>query len=407
MNQRIGPVGADAGLIRRHRPGETQSVTVVDCDTHIFEPRTMWREYIDPAMCERALAIEDDELGYAWLTWEGRRLYPAEVQFPGKAKPIGDQRKRREHGLPCNEPYDDVLPQDYWDPKSRLARLDEFGLDSSVVFPNFALLWEEMLHDDVSALCANMRACNRWMADVVRDGGGRLHGVAHVTMRDRDWAVEEIRRLGADGLRLAMTAPAPVDGKPLSHPDLDPVWSAFEEANVAPVFHVGGFQGALHPSWYEGDPETVDRVMDSIFLWVAPAVALANLILNGTLEKHRRLRIGVIELTAHWVPQFLLMLEGAVGFYAARHGGFFKDLPLKPSEYFRRQVRVGVLPYEQPASLVSLAGEDLFMLGSDWPHAEGVADPLGVLARVLPEDFGEAAQAKLFGGNADWLLGGT
>jgi predicted TIM-barrel fold metal-dependent hydrolase len=382
-------------------------VNVIDGDTHMFEPRGMWRDYADPSMRDLALAIEDDELGYAWLTWRGRRLYLADVQFPGKAKMLGDARVRQAQGVPNDEPYDDVLPADYWEPSARLRRLDEFGVESSVVFPNYGLLWEHLLRDDVPALCANMRACNRWMADVVRDGGGRLHGVAHLSLRERDWAIEEIARLGRDGIRLAMTAPAPVDAKPLSHPDLDPVWSAFEEHNVAPVFHVSGFGGALHPAWYEGDPEPVDRVMDSIFLWVAPAVALANMILNGTLEKHPRLRIGVIELTAHWVPQFLLMMEGAVGFYAARHGGFFAELPLKPSEYFRRQVRVGALPYEQPANLVSLVGEDMFMLGSDWPHAEGVGDPVGVFERVLPEGFNGGARDKLLRENVRWLLGET
>ncbi|MCA1833568.1 MAG: amidohydrolase family protein [Actinomycetota bacterium] len=377
----------------------------IDCDTHIFEPRTMWRDYIDPALRDRALSIEDDELGYAWLTWQGKKLYEADVQYPGKPKRIGNARMRRRQGLQCDAPYDDTLPEDYWNPKARLARLDQFGVESSVIFPNYGLLWEDSMRDDVPALCGNMRAHNRWMADNARDGGGRLHGVAHLTLRDQEWSMEEIARLGRDGIHLAMTAPAPVDGKPLSHPDLDPVWSAFEEHSVAPIFHVGNFQGVLHPAWYEGDPDQADRVMDSIFLWVAPAVALANMILNGTLEKHPRLRIGVIELTAHWVPQFLLMLEGATGFYIARHGSFFTDLSLPPSEYFRRQVRVGALPYESPGNLISLVGEDTYMFGSDWPHAEGVADPVGVFENILPSDLGDTARAKLYSENFRWLLG--
>jgi predicted TIM-barrel fold metal-dependent hydrolase len=401
----IASLSLVTGLILGQPVRETPAVQAIDCDTHIFEPRSMWRDYIDPSLRDRALSIEDDDLGYSWLTWQGRRLYMAEAQFPGKAKRIGDLRKRCEQGLPSDEPYDDVLPEDYWNPKARLARLEDFGVESSVIFPNFALIWEELLRDDLPAVCANMRACNRWMAANVQDGGGRLHGVAHLTLRDPAWAAEEIARLGRDGIRLAMTAPAPVDGKPLSHPDFDPVWSACEEHNVALVFHVGGFQGALHPAWYEGDPEQVDRVMDSIFLWVAPAVALTNLILTGTLERHPLLRIGVIELTAHWVPQYLLMLEGAVGFYAARHGGFFTDLAMKPSEYFRRHVRVGALPYEQPGNLVSLVGEDMFMFGSDWPHAEGVADALGIVEKILPDDMTQVARDKLFRGNIRWLLG--
>ncbi|MGZ4105318.1 MAG: amidohydrolase family protein [Actinomycetota bacterium] len=377
---------------------------LIDVDQHLHEPRAMWREHIDPDLRDLALSIEDDELGYAWLTWQGRRLYPAEIQTPGKASLIGKERLRMEAHERAEAGYDEVLPPEYTDAKARVAALDRFGLDAAVLFPNFGLLWEESLSADRAALCGNMRAFNRWMSDVVTDGDGRLYGVAHVTLRDPEWLATELKSLSAAGIRLAMTAPAPVDGKALSHPDLDPVWRAFCEAGVAPVFHVGAFRQPLDPAWYEGDPEPVDKLLGSAFLWVAPAVALANMAIHGTFERFPDLRIGVIELTAHWVPQFLLMLDGSWGFYAARHGRPLRDLPLRPSEYIRRQVRVGALAYEQPAGLIDLCGEDTFMFGSDWPHAEGIADPLGTYAKVVP-DLQGSARDKLFGGNAEWLLG--
>jgi predicted TIM-barrel fold metal-dependent hydrolase len=376
---------------------------VIDVDQHIHEPPSMWREYIDPSLRARALAIESDELGHAWLTWQGERLYLAEIQKPGKASLIGKERLAIEAGQRAEATYDDLLPPEYTDPKARVAALDAFGLDACVTFPNFGLLWEEPLSGDLEALCGNMRAFNRWMAEVVQEGGGRLFGVAHLTLRDPDWLKEELRALNAAGIKLAMTAPAPVNGKALSHPDLDPIWQAFVDADVAPVFHVGAFKQPLDPAWYEGDPETVDKLMGSAFLWVAPAVALANMSIHGTLERFPDLRIGVIELTAHWVPQFLLMLDGSWGFYAARHGRPMRELKDRPSEYIRRQVRVGALAYEQPAGLIDLVGEDMFMFGSDWPHAEGIADPVGTYEKVVV-DLEGTAREKLFGGNARWLL---
>ena len=376
---------------------------IIDVDQHLFEPRTMWRDHIDPGLQEAALEIADDERGYPWLTWRGRRLYLAEVQFPGKAKAIGDLRQRMGRGEPAEHRYEDVLPPEYQDAKARVAKLDEWGLDACVLFPNFGLLWEDMLSGDLPALCGNMRAFNRWMAGAVADGNGRLHGVAHLTLRDRDWTLDEIRTLGKAGIRLAMIAPSPVDGKPLSHADLDPIWAAFCAHGVSPVFHVGGFRGPLDPAWYEQDPEPVDRVMDSAFLWVAPAVALANMAVFGVFERHPELRVGVIELTAHWVPQFLLMLDGAYGFYVARHGEPPRPLAERPGEYVKRHVRVGALAYERPAELSQYVGEDTFMFGSDWPHAEGIADPLGGYQGAL-EGVQGAARDKLLGGNAAWLL---
>jgi len=377
---------------------------IIDGDQHLHEPRAMWREQIDPGLRDKALAIEDDELGYAWLTWQGERLYPAEIQIPGKPSLIGKERLRMEAREPAEASYDETLPPEYTEPSARVKALDSWGLDAAVLFPNFGLLWEESLSGDLEALCGNMRAFNRWMAGVVAEGSGRLYGVAHVTMRDPAWLKDELRTLADAGIKLAMTAPATVDGKALSHPDFDPIWQAFVDADVAPVFHVGAFRQPLDPAWYEGDPEPVDKLLGSAFLWVAPAVAIANMSINGTFERFPDLRVGVVELTAHWVPQFLLMLDGAWGFYAARHGAPMKKLELRPSEYIKRQVRVGALAYEQPAGLIDLCGPDTFMFGSDWPHAEGIAEPLGTYEKVTTDVIGEARE-KLFGGNVEWLLG--
>ncbi len=61
----------------------TTDATVIDCDQHLYETRDLWRDHIDPVHRHLALAIEDDELGYPWVTWRGRRLQLADVQlFP-------------------------------------------------------------------------------------------------------------------------------------------------------------------------------------------------------------------------------------------------------------------------------------------------------------------------------------
>jgi predicted TIM-barrel fold metal-dependent hydrolase len=380
------------------------SAPVIDADQHLFEPRSMWRDHIDPAFRDDALAIEDDDRGYAWLTWRGRRLALAEIQEPESPDVIGANRLRMARGEAAEASYDDLLPASYTDPAARLAAMDEFGLDGSVLFPNFGLIWEEMLAGDLPAVCANMAAHNRWMAACVAAAPDRLFGVGHLSLRDPAWAVAEIARLAAGGVRLAMVAPAPVDGRPLSHPDLDPVWAAFVDHGVAPVFHVSSFPGPLDPAWHEGDPEPGDRLLDSVFLSVAPAVALANLVYHGTLERFPELRLGVVELTAGWLPTFLLHIDGAFDFYVARHGAPFCPLSLRPSEYIRRQVRVSALAYEGPAWLVKHTGEDAFMFGSDWPHAEGIAAPRADYERAVGSRLEGAARDKLFGGNVSWLL---
>jgi predicted TIM-barrel fold metal-dependent hydrolase len=380
------------------------TLQTIDVDQHLFESRTTWSEYIEPDRRSDALSISDDEAGWPWLTWRGTRLTPLEVPIPERSTLIGQDRLRRLRGEQAPASFDELVPDSYRTAGARLGSLDQFGLDAAVMFPNYGLLWEQRLASDRAAQRANARAYNRFVADVCGEGDGRLFGVAHVLLHDPAWAVEEIARVRAQGIRLAMIAPAPVDGKPLSHADFDPVWSAFSDQGVAPVFHVSEFESPLHPAWREGEHEDGEQLFDSIFLYLAPAVALANLILHGVLERFPRLRIGVVELTASWVPSFLLHIDGASDFYTQRHGEPFRQLADRPSDYFLRQVRVAALPYEMPNRLVPKVGDDTFMIGSDWPHAEGVADPRAAAERAVA-GLADPARANILGANAAWLLG--
>ena len=380
------------------------TLQTIDVDQHLFESRTTWSEHIDPARRPDALSIADDDAGWPWLTWRGTRLTPIEVPVPERSTLIGQDRLRRLRGERAPASFEDLVPDSYRCGGARLETLDHFGLDGAVMFPNYGLLWEQRLASDRVAQRANARAYNRFVADVCEEGDGRLFGVAHVLLHDPAWAVEEIARVRAHGLRLAMIAPAPVDGKPLSHADFDPVWAACSDQGVAPVFHVSEFESPLHPAWREGEQEDGEQLFDSIFLYLAPAVALANLILHGVLERFPRLRIGVVELTASWVPSFLLHIDGASDFYTQRHGEPYRKLADRPSEYFLRQVRVAALPYEMPNRLVPKVGDDTFMIGSDWPHAEGVADPSAAAERAAA-GLADPARANILGANAAWLLG--
>lgn len=377
-------------------------VAIVDSDQHLYETRTLWADHIDPAHRDDALAIVDDGQGYPWLMWRDRRLQLADVQTPGDTVSIGARRERQRAGHPPEYDYDETLPKDYWDPAARADRIAAMGLDGAVLFPNYGLVWERGLSSSLPALTANMAAWNRWCASVVTDGRGRLHPVAHLTLRAGSWAEEQLRRLGAAGVRLAMIAPSLVDGRPLSHPDHDRLWAAFVDAGVTPVFHVADQPRVFEDGWYTDQDDSLVPVTESVFLWTPPALAITDLIVNGALERHPGLRIGVVELSSIWVPMFLLMLDGGWEFTSRLNGRPPVPLELRPSEYFRRQVRVSSFSYEAPARLTAKAG-DLFMCCSDYPHSEGTASPIADYATTGCEP-GSDATAGLFHANIDLLL---
>jgi len=373
---------------------------IIDSDQHLYESRTLWAEHIDPAHRDEALAIVDDDLGYPWLTWRDRRLDVADVQFPGETVVLGRLRQRcREHLAPEYR-YDEELPVHYWEPSARVEHLDVMGLDEAVLFPNFGLLWERRLSESLTALTANMGAWNRWCATVASQGRGRLHPVAHLTLRDPVWLEAQLQELASGRVRLGMIAPAAVDGRPLSHPDHDRLWSAFVHHGITPVFHVADQPRVLDEAFYTDPDDSFVSVLEAIFLWVQPAVAVTDLIVNGTLARHPALRIGIVELSSIWVPQYLMMLDGGWDFTSALNGRPLSPLELRPSEYFHRQVRVASFSYEQPARLTAKSG-DLFMCCSDFPHSEGTATPIEDYARIgcLPDDA-----AGLFHDNVATLL---
>ena len=374
---------------------------IIDADQHLFESRTTWRDHAGEADREHALAILDDEVGNPWLTWNGRRIVLADVTLPGETKEVGDRLQRALAGTSPEARYDEILPRDYWDPAARLDTLDELGLDHSVLFPNYGLVWERELADDLHATRVNMGAWNRWAVTVAQEGKGRLQPVAHLTLRDLDFLESQLAVLEDGGVRLAMISPGLVDGRRLSHPDHDRAWSAFVAHGVTPVFHVANVVRPFDDAWFETDPEPTNPALASVFLWAGAALGLADLVVNGVLDNHPDLRLGVMELSAIWVPMFLQYLDGGVAFHERLHGRPIVDLPLAPSEYVRRQVRIAAFSYERPEHLTRRAG-DLFMCCSDFPHSEGTATPL---ADYTAAGCDTASSPGLFHDNVTFLLG--
>ena len=378
-------------------------MAIIDSDQHLYESRTLWREHIDPGMRAEALRIEDDAAGMPRLRWRNQEIGIAEVQVPGRIAEVGERHRRAREGRPPAESYDAELPRDYWEPSARLAKLGELGVDEGVLFPNYGLLWERTLHCALPALLANMAAWNRWCVTVAQEGRGRLHPVAHLSLRDPDWLQAQLRALSQAGIRLAMIAPALVDGRQLSHREHDRLWAAFCDLGISPVFHVAEQPRPFADGWYSDDQETFVPTLGAVFLYVPAALACTDLILNGTLERFPDLRIGIVELSSLWVPLYLMMLDGASAF-TRQINGVETALPLQPSEYFRRQVRVSSFAYESPATIVDqLGGTDVLMCCSDYPHSEGTATPITDYA-ASGLDAHAGAAPGLFSDNIAFLL---
>jgi predicted TIM-barrel fold metal-dependent hydrolase len=316
---------------------------------------------------------------------------------------MGRERDRQRRGLPPLTSYDEALPVHDVDPAARVGLLDEQGIDEAVVFPNYGLFWVRALEGSPETQLANMEAWNRWAVEGVMSAGrGRLHPVGHVSLRDPEWLDAQLRFLASAGVYMAMVPIGPVEGRAFCDPQLDRCWSAFEHHGVAVMFHISDGPRPFADAWYDGDVNPIEPLLMSTFISVTPMLCLASMAIGGVFERHPALRVGLVEFTSAWFGPFLRSLDGNYRFHADYNGLGLDRLRHRPSEYLKAQVRAATFGFERPEHLTERFG-DVFMFGSDYPHAEGLAQPLTDFRSAGGPEPGSPTSA-LYRDNARWLI---
>ena len=193
----------------------------------------------------------------------------------------------------------------------------------------------------------------------------------------------------------------------LAHPALDPLWSAAQDLGMAAVLHIGGVRGELkHGWWFNGGDASNYAILQLVNTGTAPQIALAALLIEGVFERHPGLVVLVEELGISWLPHFLETIDSVtVGRYGEQFGMGAGDyrLPLRPSEYMRRQVRVSPLvSADRLRPTLDLLPPELLVFSSDYPHQEGRSQAvklfdqeLGELDASRREQFFSASIAEL------------
>jgi predicted TIM-barrel fold metal-dependent hydrolase len=98
------------------------------------------------------------------------------------------------------------------------------------------------------------------------------------------------------------------------------------------------------------------------------------MIFDGVLERHPRLKIGVIEQGAIWMPGWMRQMESAFDAFE-RHEQRLQDLSRRPSEFVRDQIRATPYPTEDVGWIIEQAGPEVALFSTDFPHVEGGRRP--------------------------------
>jgi predicted TIM-barrel fold metal-dependent hydrolase len=372
-----------------------------DADSHLMETPEWLAEHAEPAMRSR---IPRYSLGGT-----GPQAFVEKMIERGRRR-AGDPAERAAHET-------ELMTRKSWDaygafhPDDRRRALDALGFRAQLVFSTFAPGQAEFAKD-VDVGYAASRALTRGIVEFCA-GDPRLLPVTFVPLAVPERAVAEARFAIEAGVKGITISPIPPASHSITHPVLHPLYALCAERGVPILFHVendaprkiargftqNGWEGQT--DFHGGGENFTGLLYMAVSHWVE--VALAALIFDQILEKFPRLMVGVIELGAVWVPAWLERLEIVKDTFG-RTESRIRELPLRPTDYVRRQIRVTPYPTEDVGRLIERCGPELFMFSSDFPHVEGGRKPLKRFEASLA---GRSAAEKdaFYAGNFVRLMG--
>jgi predicted TIM-barrel fold metal-dependent hydrolase len=268
---------------------------------------------------------------------------------------------------------------EYRDRAERVSVMDRQGVELAWLLPSLGLGLEEMLLDDTEALYAIFRAYNEWLdEDWGYDRDGRIQTGPLMSLMDPIEAEADMKRAIERGARFVTFRPAPVDlpGTPRSpgDPAHDRVWAMAAEAGVAIAIHAAdsGY-GKYLKSWGETGKYTglkASALTEVLSTSIERPIfdMIAALICHGVFDRHPTLKVVSLELGAGWVSYLQRRLRIAYGKAPQLFG---RD----PVEVMREHVWVAPFYEDDITAVRDAMGTDRLLLGSDWPHPEGLSEP--------------------------------
>jgi predicted TIM-barrel fold metal-dependent hydrolase len=196
-------------------------------------------------------------------------------------------------------------------------------------------------------------------------------------------------------------APVPIPGGFRSpfDPLYDPFWGLAAESGVVVATHAGleGYDVIVN-MWEDGTENSIFRSPLRGVISKGRAVAdfYGAAICQLIFDRFPSLRMASVENGASWVPDLLHRLDDA----ANRNPGYFKA---EPSQTFRDHVWVTPFWEDDLAALSDVLAIDRMLLGSDWPHAEGVEQPIDFITDSL-RWADDATKYQIGRANAERLL---
>ena len=393
-------------------PSRQLDFEVFDADNHLYESREALTKFL-PAS-RRGIVDYVEVNGRTKIALRGQISdYIPNPTFDRVARP-GAQEEYFRSGNPEGKPMREIMGRGidclpaFREPGPRLELMDELGLDRALMWPTLASLVEERLRDDPEAICDIIHALNQWMHETwTFNFENRIFPTPVITLPILDRAIAELEWVLERGAKIVLIRPAPVPGfrgpRSFALEEFDPFWELVQESEIVVGMHASdsGYQRYINE--WEG-------IRDDEFTPFAPRSGFATIVMgqhreiidtissavgHGLCSRFPGLKIVPVENGSGWVKG---LLEHFAGAYNQNPNAFDED----PVVVFKRNIFVHPFHEDDPVGLVELLGADNVVFGSDYPHPEGMADPITFVDDLaeLPED----QVAKIMGGNLARLM---
>jgi predicted TIM-barrel fold metal-dependent hydrolase len=392
--------------------------TTFDCDNHLYERQDAFTKFLPREYDGLVKYVEVEGRTKLALRDKISDYIPnptfARVAVPGGA---GFDVTKGGSGIGTSVGFKKLVAMPsidaFFDPEPRLELMKEMGIDRTLLWPTLASALEERLADDPDAACAVIHALNEWMHEhwtfVYSDA---IYSTPIISLAVLERAMEELEYVAERGARLFLIRVAPVPTwkgrRSFALPEFDPFWERVQELGLVVGMHSGDPGYSRYLNDWEGIPnleQSISRHARRInpgFVRLSSEKdslvdALASIIGHGLATRFPKLKFMPVEFVGTWIRPFYAKLQRVWGETPA----LFDENPV---DVFNRNVWVHAFHEPDPKGLIDLGiPVDHIMFGSDFPHPEGMGDPLAYSEVV--DDLPLDQQALIMGGSLGRAIG--
>jgi predicted TIM-barrel fold metal-dependent hydrolase len=381
---------------------------VFDADNHLYETTDALTKFLPPQY--KGAIDYVDVHGRTKIVVRGQISdYIPNPTFDRVGRP-GAQEEYFKIGNPDGKSYREIIgrgidcPPAFRDAAHRLELLDEQGIDFAIMLPTLASLVEERMRDDPEMTHAVIHSLNEWLNETwTFNYENRIFTTPVITLPIVERAIEELEWVVERGAKVVLIRPAPAHGirgpRSFALEEFDPFWEKVVEHDILVAMHSSdsGYERYAN-DWMGNNSEMLPFQPQAFRMlqgWRPVEDAVSTLVCQGALSRFPALKVAVIENGSSWVAP---LLKSMADLYKKMPQEFLED----PVMVVKRNIYISPFWEEDLGALAELIGEDHVLFGSDYPHPEGLADPVSYLDELA--GLSEEKIRRIMGGNLAKLM---